>query len=101
VALHADNYSRFDASRAGHFAAITDGLAKSSGIAVGEAAANVVLALRAEDGSSAMTSYMTGTRPGECRSTPPDFAPTFRPRMCLWPRLESRVVRFETGVQHS
>ncbi len=58
--------------------AIANGPGKAKGIAVGQAAAAAVLALRAADGSDQNmvdTAYAQGTAPGEYRFTPPfDFA---------------------------
>ena len=54
-------------------AAITDGPAKTNGVAVGQAAAVAILALRADDGSDAPwvdPNYPQGTEPGEWRFTP-------------------------------
>jgi hypothetical protein len=58
--------------------AIPDGRRKSRGVALGQAAAAAVLALRADDGSDTVLQdfgYPQGTEPGEYRFTPPfDFA---------------------------
>jgi hypothetical protein len=81
VALHPGSTSDLDALRAKSLAAIPDGQAKNDGIAVGEAAANAILALRADDGSSAVVPYTPGTTPGDWQPTPPDFVPAFRPGM--------------------
>jgi len=64
-----------NASYAAALAAIPDGAAKAAGVAVGQAAAAAILALRADDGSDqSMTDfdYPQGTEPGEWRFTP-DF----------------------------
>ena len=79
VALHPDSAPNLDALRAKALAAIPDGPAKNNGIAVGEAAANAILALRADDGSSVETPYTPRTRPGDWQPTPPDLTPAFRP----------------------
>ncbi len=61
--------------------AIPDGGAKAAGIAVGQAAADAILALRASDGYDTPTvdpAYQEGIAPGEYRYTPPNnfaFAP--------------------------
>ena len=68
-----------DASRAGSLAAIPDGPAKDAGIAVGEAAADALLALRADDGWDAVVPYTPGTDPGDWQPTPPASAPAFLP----------------------
>jgi hypothetical protein len=68
-----------DAKRANSLAAIPDGQAKTDGIAVGEAAAAVMLALRANDGSNNTPSYPGGSDPGEGRPELPAFAPALLP----------------------
>ena len=53
--------------------AIADGPAKTQGIAVGQAAATAILALRTNDGADTLlidTAYSQGTAPGEWRFTP-------------------------------
>jgi len=64
-----------DAALASTLAAIPDGKAKSDGIAIGQAAANAILAQRANDGSNIVTPYTPGTAPGVWRPTPPGFLP--------------------------
>jgi hypothetical protein len=64
-----------NASYAAALAAIRNGRAKRNGVAVGQAAAAAIIALRAGDGSDAPLvdfAYPQGTRPGEWRFTP-DF----------------------------
>jgi membrane-associated phospholipid phosphatase len=60
-------------------AAIPDGSAKTDGVAVGEAAANAILAHRANDGSDVVVPYTPGTELGDWRPTPPDLTPAFMP----------------------
>jgi hypothetical protein len=79
VVLYPANGSVLDELRAKSLAAIPDGPAKTDGIAVGVAAANVVLELRADDGSNKVIPYTPGTDVGDWQPTPPDFAPAFRP----------------------
>jgi len=53
--------------------AVPPGVAKTRGVALGEAAAAVMLAIRTEDGSDTplfVTDYVQGTEPGEYRFTP-------------------------------
>lgn len=60
-----------DTDRANALAAIPDGQAKTDGIAVGEAAAAALLALRANDGSSPAAFYLpTSSANGEWQTTP-------------------------------
>jgi hypothetical protein len=79
VKLHADRAPQLDASRDKSLAAIAEGGPKRAGIAVGIAAAEAVLALRAADGFDEPVSYTPGTEPGEYRPTPPEHIPAFRP----------------------
>jgi membrane-associated phospholipid phosphatase len=63
--------STLDAARATSLASIPDGQAKSDGIAVGDAAANAMITLRANDGSSPPQFKAPGTAiPGEWQATP-------------------------------
>jgi hypothetical protein len=60
-----------DASRASSLAAIPDGLPKFEGIAVGEAAAAAMIALRSSDGSSPPAFHLpTSPDPGKWQLTP-------------------------------
>jgi PAP2 superfamily protein len=79
VTLHTDQAQRLDASRDQSLAAIADGAPKRDGIAVGIAAADAILALRAHDGFDTSVAYTPGTKPGEYRPTPPENLPAFRP----------------------
>jgi membrane-associated phospholipid phosphatase len=56
-------------------AAIPDGVAKDAGIAIGQAAAAAIIALRAADGSQVPMPYTPGSGPGVWIPTPPDFFP--------------------------
>src|SRR5215813_4169726 len=64
-----------DAAYGESLASIPDGPAKTKGIAIGGAAAQAILALRAADGWDTQTirdfNYPQGTSPGEYRFTPP------------------------------
>jgi hypothetical protein len=79
VALYPSQQSVVDATYASELAGVADGRAKQNGIRVGEPVANDLLAIRANDGSSiAPPPFVTGTDPGDYRSTPPNFpAPAF------------------------
>ena len=60
-----------DAARASSLAAIADGQAKDDGIAVGEAAAAAMIAVRANDGSVPPAFYAPpSSNPGEWQTTP-------------------------------
>src|SRR5438874_1361272 len=54
---------------------IKDGEAKSWGISVGHAAAQIMLAVRAHDGSDKVVAYVPGTNPGDFRPSAPPAAP--------------------------
>ncbi len=72
--------SALDTARDASMAAIADGPAKTDGIAVGEAAAAAMIALRDNDGSSPPRSYLpTSSDPGEWQLTPscPETGGTF------------------------
>ena len=88
-----------DAAYDASLALIPDGPAKASGIAVGEAAAEAILALREADGWDTQTlldfDYPQGTAPGEYRFFPPfDFA--FAPD---WGTLPPFTLRNATQFQ--
>jgi PAP2 superfamily len=59
-----------DAAYATALAGIPDGLPKSDGIAIGQAAAAAILAQRATDGATTPVAYTPGTQPGEWQPTP-------------------------------
>lgn len=64
---------------AARLALIPDGPAKEAGIAVGQAAAAMMMADRADDGSSTVEPYTFGDQPGDYRPTPPGFNPICNP----------------------
>jgi hypothetical protein len=68
-----------DAAYAASLADIADGPAKAGGVAIGQAAAAAILALRGADGSTAPMPYTPGTAPGAYQLTPPNFAPAVLP----------------------
>ena len=68
-----------DAAYTASLAGITDGPAKTNGIAIGQAAAAAILALRSADGSNAPMPYTPGSGPGVWRPTHPTFAPAILP----------------------
>ena len=78
--------SDLDAKFAASLAAIGDGTAKDAGVAVGEASAAALIAVRTGDGLEANVPYIPGSGPGVWIPTPPAFAqaatpwlPQFRP----------------------
>jgi len=77
--LHPDRSAQLDAAREKSLAAIANTIGKRYGISVGIAAADAILALRANDGFDAPVRYSPGTKPGEYRPTPPENIPAYRP----------------------
>jgi hypothetical protein len=67
--------SQFTASLAG----ITDGGDKTSGVAVGEAAAMAIISARTSDGLEANVTYLPGSGPGAWIATPPAYAAPVTP----------------------
>jgi PAP2 superfamily len=63
----------FDMKYAASLATIPNGAPKTNGIAIGQAAAAAILALRSGDGSTAPMPYTPGTGPGVWIPTPPAF----------------------------
>src|SRR5688500_15505455 len=75
VALYPTRKAIFDAALAEDLAEIPPGLARQ-GVAVGQEVARQILALRANDGASAIVTYTPpNDEPGQWQPTPPDFAP--------------------------
>jgi len=62
-----------DAARSSSLSTISDGPVKEGGLAVGEAVAQQIVALRSTDGSNVDGSYTFGSGPGEYQPTPPTF----------------------------
>jgi hypothetical protein len=72
VALYPSRQAIYDAALAEDLADIPSGLAKQ-GVAVGQEAARQILALRANDGASAVVNYVPPNQdPGQWQPTPPD-----------------------------
>jgi hypothetical protein len=70
------------AARSSSLSTIPDGPVKEEGLAVGDAVAARIVALRSTDGSEVDGTYTFGSGPGEYQRTPPTFAnpaaPAFR-----------------------
>jgi hypothetical protein len=79
LALYPSQKALFDATLAQTLGTIPDGPAKAHGRDVGRAAARAILAWRANDGSSAMMTYTSGTAPGQWQPTPPDYRAALEP----------------------
>jgi hypothetical protein len=80
VNLFPANASSFDALHAAILAGIPDGPHKRAGIIWGEFVANVILAVRANDGSNAVVPPPGGSGPGVWVPTPPAFLPYLLPQ---------------------
>jgi hypothetical protein len=68
-----------DAAYTNSLSGIPDGAAKNAGIAIGQAAAAAIIALRSTDGSDAPMPYTPGSGPGVWIPTPPAFLPAVLP----------------------
>jgi hypothetical protein len=83
-----------DAAYQAALGGIADGAAKSAGITVGEAAANAVLAARADDGAATPESYRPHTSAGV-------YVPTVVPAVPQWPQrkpwLMTSAAQFRPG----
>ena len=71
--------SALDAAYAVSLSRIRDGSSKTRGIAIGQAAAAAIIALRSADGSTDIIPYTPGTGPGAWQPTPPAFLPAILP----------------------
>jgi membrane-associated phospholipid phosphatase len=80
VNLFPASASSFDALHAAILATIPDGAQKRAGIIWGEFVANVILAVRAHDGSNAVIPPPGGSGPGVWIPTPPAFLPYALPQ---------------------
>jgi hypothetical protein len=74
VALYPRLTSTLDATFQQSLALEQDGVAKTEGIRIGQAAAQAILSLRSNDGANQPpVPYVFGTAPGDYQSTPPNF----------------------------
>jgi hypothetical protein len=89
-ALVPSQQTALDAAYAASLSAVPDGPAKVDGIAVGALAAQHMLVLRQNDGSSAVVPYTPGHDIGDWRPTPPAFAPALLPH---WGQVTPFVLR--------
>jgi hypothetical protein len=81
VQLYPAQQAMLDATYAASLSTIPDGSAKAGGIAVGQAVAAKILAMRASDGSVAaiIAPYTPGSQPGDWVPTPPAFRSALDP----------------------
>lgn len=89
-ALVPSQQTMLDAAYRGSLSAVPDGPSKGDGIAVGLLAAQHILLLRQNDGSSAVVPYTPGNDLGDWRPTPPDFAPAANTQ---WGRVTPFVLK--------
>ena len=80
VGLYPAYQAQLDASFNVKLAGMPNGIAKSNGLALGQAVADNMLALRASDGSNASVSHPGSTEPGKWRPTPPAYSPATAPQ---------------------
>jgi len=77
--LYPSQLPALDAALAASLSAVPDGTARTDGIAMGNAVASTILALRANDGATAVVPYTPGSGPGVNNSVlarrPPSTAP--------------------------
>src|SRR5262249_11259687 len=64
---------------------VADGQAKTDGIALGQAAGDALIALRAHDGFDTFVDYSPGNLPGDWQPTPPMYAEALLPQ---WATLQ-------------
>jgi hypothetical protein len=72
--------AKFDAALASSLSGVPDGPGKTAGITLGNTVGAAILALRANDGASAVVPYTPGTDPGDWRPTPPANSPAAAPQ---------------------
>jgi hypothetical protein len=80
VGMVPSNQATYDAALAASLAGVPDGPGKSAGIQLGNTVGSAILALRANDGATAVVPYTPGTAPGQWRPTPPANAPAAAPQ---------------------
>jgi membrane-associated phospholipid phosphatase len=80
VALFPKEKAMLDAELAASLAAIPGGTRRDQGVAVGISAANQILALRSNDGSTVTVNYVPGTALGDWQPTPPAYAKALDPQ---------------------
>jgi hypothetical protein len=69
-AAQAAAVAQVDAAYAAALAGIPDGLSKSDGMSIGQAAAAAILAARSTDHATTVVTYTPGTQPGDWQPTP-------------------------------
>ena len=79
-----------DGARSASLSQIPDGPVKEEGLAVGDAVAGQIVALRSTDGSDVDGTYAFGSGPGEYQRTPPTFG---NPAVPAWRFVTPFVLR--------
>ena len=82
--LYPKQSSTFDAELAASLAGLHPGRSRAAGIAVGQAAAQQIIAWRNNDGADTKVTYVPGTALGKWQPTPPAFAKALLPQ---WPQV--------------
>jgi len=86
VALYPGFQAMLGAQLQQSLAQIPDGAAKADGIIIGQTVADIILALRSNDGSNAAPlPYVFGNAPGDYQSTPPNFPK--QPQFTHWSQV--------------
>lgn len=80
AALYPNQLSRFDTALDECMATIADGPAKATGVDLGQAVAEKILAWRSADGSTRKMNYRLPLVAGLWQPTPPDFRPPLLPQ---------------------
>ena len=70
----------YDTALANSLSSVPDGPGKTAGIGLGNTVGAAILALRANDGASAVVPYTPGSQPGDWRPTPPANAAAAAPQ---------------------
>jgi len=89
VSLFPAQKAKFDVRYAASLAVIPDGRPEADGVNVGKAIAGMILAERADDGSTKSVTYLPDTRPGHWIPTPPSFQSPLLPQ---WPRVRPWIM---------
>src|SRR2546430_1371396 len=99
AALYPKMKAALDQQLTGELATIPDGAGKQQGIQVGQAVASRLLAMRANDGSTATPQpFVPGNQPGNYRLTPPKFmAPVFTNWGDVTPFVLNNAAQFRPG----
>ena len=99
LALYPSFQATLDAQLDQSLAVIADGVDKTTGIDVGKAVAQAILALRNDDGSAAMLiAFVPGNAPGDYQLTPPNFpTPAFTHWSKVTPFALERANQFRLG----